>query len=792
MSQSNSRIEKNIEQSGIFWLFCAVVFAVACTLALTTTEAFSQSATVIEEGESSPPQVLSGDDNTLTNNGAITAPRGIGISSVEARATIINSETGTISAHTGVLSRGLDARITNRGTIEARQTGVLSRGLNARISNSGTIETSGGGGGSTTGIYSISDNAMISNSGRIETGGLDSEGIYSDAANAMISNSGTIIATGTAISTHGRDATVTNSGTISTTGVEASGILMTGDDGAITNSGAISTSGDRSDGIFSRGLNTRISNSGTISTSGTFGDGIATLGNSARISNSGTISTSGDGSAGIFSRGLNAMITNSGSITTGGSMDTTSRGTTYFSDGISSHGDSAMITNSGSISTTGMEAHGIFSTGDNAMITNSGTIETSGDDSVGIFARGTDTEITISGSVSATGAGSYAVQGSNAGDQTLTLLSRAHIRGKIDLGEKVPLPLNGAEDSVFVPDNDIVNIITNAAARSRTYTIEGADTFNLGELAVRNDNTTVAVIDPTGSSAERMVLGSAAGQIRQLVFQRLAQRTRTVGGGGGGGGGGDAGGTTRGVWGALFGTGSKRDDDGLALAWSSNRFGAVGGYDIRLDSSYRVGLFAGGSRGHIETDVRSIETDTNSGFIGTYGQRILGGGWDLSGSVIIGYESHNSSRTVFDNIAGDETADGDYGSFYVSPSLDIAWSHELGNGLEFRPDAQIAYTYGHYSGYTESGTANSDLRFDGRNVNIFDSRLQLALAQSFSHGQGEIEWRGGATFTHYGDDNVDVSLGRGDSISYRVPGDETIPAGMWVPVCATSSGTLST
>ncbi len=149
----------------------------------------------------------------------------------------------------------------------------------------------------------------------------------------------------------------------------------------------------------------------------------------------------------------------------------------------------------------------------------------------------------------------------------------------------------------------------------------------------------------------------------------------------------------------------------------------------------------------------------------------------MSGSVVGGYESHNSDRSVFDNLEGDGTADGSYHSFYISPSLSLAWSHDLGDGFEFRPSARAAYTYGHYSGYTESGTANSDLRFDGRDVHIFDSRLQLALAQSFTEDRGELEVRGGATFTHYGDDNAGVSLGGGDSISYRVPGDETIPAG---------------
>ncbi len=230
-------------------------------------------------------------------------------------------------------------------------------------------------------------------------------------------------------------------------------------------------------------------------------------------------------------------------------------------------------------------------------------------------------------------------------------------------------------------------------------------------------------------------------------------------------------------WATFFGIPpSERSEDGLALAWEHNLYGVSGGYDALLDSGQRVGLFGGVSKDRMKTsEVTSIEDSATHIFVGVYGRQSMGSRLSLDGSVLFGYANHDSDRAVRDNVAGYEVAGGEYNSFYISPSLALGWSHELESGLEFRPSAQVSYTYGYYDDYTESGTTNSNISFDDRSVNIFDGRLELALARSFSDAQGEIELRGGATLTHYGEDSVGARLGDGPSISYRVPGDETTP-----------------
>ena len=346
------------------------------------------------------------------------------------------------------------------------------------------------------------------------------------------------------------------------------------------------------------------------------------------------------------------------------------------------------------------------------------------------------------------------------------MLPGAQILGKIDLGGKRQLPLPNPD-----PANDVINILTNGAAPSRTYIIvtdERDITFNLGELAVRNGNTTV-VIDPTGATATRRALGTTTGQIHRQVSNRLAFAPHV----------GDSAADAHdgAAWGALFGGQSKRDDDGLALAFDHSFYGVVGGYDAYSDSGQRVGFFAGFGREDIKTsDIASITDTADRLFAGFYGRHVMGN-WSLDGSVVVGRASHKSTRLVDDNIKGRETARGKYNSTNISPALRLRWSHALASGLELRPSAHIAYTHGSYGSYTESGTTNSDISFGKRTVGITDARLQLAVAQPFAADRGEIEWRIGATSTHYGKGSVNARLGEGETTSYTVPGDRTVSGG---------------
>ena len=150
-----------------------------------------------------------GPDNTLTNNGAITA-----------------GNTGIYSA-----PNATNATITNSGSITAGDDGILSTGANAIITNtnSGTI-TAGD-----DGIRSTGDDVTITNSGTITSTLF--EGISSSGDDATITNNGAITAGNTGIASVGTNAIITNSGTITSTGV--GGIYSSGTNTTINNSGHI-------------------------------------------------------------------------------------------------------------------------------------------------------------------------------------------------------------------------------------------------------------------------------------------------------------------------------------------------------------------------------------------------------------------------------------------------------------------------------------------------------------------------------------------------------------------------
>lgn len=476
---------------------------------------------------------------------------------------------------------------------------------------------------------------------------------------------------------------------------------------------------------------------------------ISLFGKNGTIINEGSLIGTEFGDYGIYANNdsLNATIINNGVISTMGD----------YGRGIHSAGHNAQITNSGTIDTLGFSAFGIYSRGDLANIIHSGTVTVTGEDAIGILFTGEGSSLTVNGSISATGAATHAIQGDIeiiiggetnffANNQTLNILSGAEILGRIDLG-------------ALGSNNDVVNVMTDSRMASMTLTFENTETINLltGDIPAVRNGETVVILDPTGIAGDRAVLGATTSQVHRLVLQQLADKEEG--------------------WLRIFANSSDRDDDGLANAWDQSVNGVVGGYDMRLSGGQRIGLFAGYSHGQVETSgVSSINNTSDNLFFGAYGQHDMDK-LTFRGSLVAGFADHDSERTLLDNLEGIERADGDYGSFYISPSLAVGMSYDLGDGVELRPSARMAYTFSSFDSYTESGTTSSNVSFDVRNFGIVDGRLQLAVARSFFEDRAEVELRTGGTLTHYGKKSVDVSLADGESLSYKVPGENTVSGG---------------
>ena len=561
-----------------------------------------------------------------------------------------------------------------------------------------------------------------------------------------------------AVQLSGDNTTITNNGTINVTGAGVEAILQ-GGNATIINNGTINAdsllAGDDAGTqatLFLSGANNVVINNGSINTSGKQSDAVDNRGDFLIFTNNGSITTTGVSSEAFFVRGDNSVYNNLGLIDTLGDN----------ADGILSSGDNDVFNNSGTIITRGDSAAGIFYNGTSATITNSGTIRTKGTSSAGILSNGSVT-INNSGLISADESATQSIDGSNNAD-TLNLLSGSQIIGIIDLD-------NGT---------DIVNI--SGANNSSTLTLTDVETINLlnGNGLLVGDVATV--VDPTGQSVRSAVLGTTTFAVHNVVNQRLAHNevlkpiqvaTSEL---------------TSGMvfqerapqlWGSALGEMRERDLEGIALGYDHNYVGFTGGYEASFYKAH-IGLLGGFIRSTVKTTgdrfgrLRSVDTDTDSFFAGAYSQYFLGG-INLTTTLMAGYGDHENDRAVVDNLNGFETAQADFSSLFISPSLTLSSVYRVGTQVELRPSVTFAYSAGWYDDYAESGTTRSDLVIDDRNVHALTGQLQLAAAYSLAE-ENELEFRAGAKARYTDNDDIDVNLAGTD---FRIPNasDDSVHGG---------------
>ena len=532
---------------------------------------------------------------------------------------------------------------------------------------------------------------------------------------------------------------------------------------AITNNGAITSvrDGIQGPGGDNTGAIATVINNGTITTTGNTGDADAVNfggenGPTLILTNNGTILTTGIlGAEAVLVGGENNTIINNGTIDTFGE---TSDAITFGCE------NCGTITNNGTIITRGNtadpsktgRAHGIFFLGGGLSLTinNTGSIITEGLESRGILINnGAAVIINNSGLIQVSDSTTEAINGGN-GVETLNLQSGSQIIGIIDLNA----------------GTDIVNI--SGANNSSTLTLTDVENINLinGNGLLVGD--VVTMVDPTGQSVSSAVLSTTNLAVHNVVNQRLAHNqvlkpiqvaTSEL---------------TSGMvfqkrapqlWGSALGAMRERNLEGIALGYDHNYVGFTGGYEASFYKA-RIGLFGGFVRSTVKTTgdkfgrLRSVDTDTDSFFVGAYGQYFLGG-INLTTALMAGYEDHENDRAVVDNLNGFETAQADFSSFFISPSLTLSAPYRVGEQVELRPSMTFTYSGGWYEDYAESGTTRSDLLIDDRKVHALTGQLQLAAAYSFFE-DSELEFRAGAKARYTDDDDIDVTLAGTD---FRIP-----------------------
>ncbi|MGV7223050.1 MAG: autotransporter outer membrane beta-barrel domain-containing protein [Nitrospinales bacterium] len=402
--------------------------------------------------------------------------------------------------------------------------------------------------------------------------------------------------------------------------------------------------------------------------------------------------------------------------------------------------DSNTINHSGSITTKGPEGHGIYLDGSssNNIINNHGGIFVTGLGSLAIL---DDTGIILFPSAS---------------NNTLNIFPGSQIVGGIDFDQK----------------GDVINIFGTGygAGSSSTLTFVGTPTVNLNGANMVNAGGVYTVVDPTGPSVNGAALGIMMGGIHNVLAGRGGQAPPAQVA------------STRiepgmmpsaddsQIWFSGFGSHRERDTDGQVLAYDHDFYGGVGGYEMQLGRSSRIGFLAGYANTDLATDFQSLYTNTHSGFIGTYGQ-VRFGSFNLDASLIGGYEQNDNNRIVVDNINGFELAEADYDSFFISPSVTLSSEVRIFTNIALRPSATATYSIAWYDSYTETGTTQSNLSIDDRTAQAVITKLQMVAAYVFGNGS-EVGLLAGGRFRYTINDDVNATLA-GTSFRYASSGDDT-------------------
>jgi outer membrane autotransporter protein len=227
------------------------------------------------------------------------------------------------------------------------------------------------------------------------------------------------------------------------------------------------------------------------------------------------------------------------------------------------------------------------------------------------------------------------------------------------------------------------------------------------------------------------------------------------------------------AWAQVFGGHLDRDTDGNLMAYNYDHLGINFGYEWDINQ-VRMGLMGGYVKTHLDTQLASFSSESDNYYIGAYANMKVSG-MSLTGSLITGYGDIENQRLVLDNINGYVTAESDFDSVFLSPSLTLASAYRIDDRLEIRPSASIAYSIAWLDSYTESGTTNANLHIDDRKAKALTARIQVAAAYELTT-QSELEVRLGLNSRHTNDEDTQVSIAN-SNFKFSSGADEDVTTG---------------
>jgi hypothetical protein len=537
-----------------------------------------------------------------------------------------------------------------------------------------------------------------------------------------------------------------------------------GDTLTIETGGTLSTGSDVA--IQLRNANQVVSNHGIISTTTEHGIDVGAGADYATIINSGTLTFGGTDRYGVNSAANHTNFRNTGKVIvlddcTYGVVATrdyftfTNEGTVSVTSGTSGHafyasGNSATVINHGLMTSEGTDSHVVNIWGGlDATITNHGTVRALETGSIGIYAYGgsqNSTVITNTGTVEALGAtGAQAIYANSPGatvinsgkvisrhsesiymgrpNQTLRLLNGSQLEGdiKFENPESGTIELGQGVNAVLTikgTGGEGSGIPATIRTGGQRYVVSG-DT-----LTVFDEHLSTA--GSQGASATATAVSTALGS--HVGDRRLASGSAPLPLGYA---------PTRaapdfpdfapsedfGAW--ISGYGSLSNPTGGRSGTETMQAGGLAGFDTKLADDMLAGVFVGFGRGVVKTTGR-LDVDTTTFTGGAYASLRVGDMFiDLNAAV--GGTANRSTRKVINNRApgGIETAHGEYGGLFFSPTVTFGVDHEI-NGARLTPSVALMYAGVYQAGYTETG-ATTNLSLGSQFGHVLNARAEVEL-----------------------------------------------------------------
>jgi len=631
---------------------------------------------------------------TLSNDGTIK---------VTAKA-MGSGETGLYAAAYGIWGENIDAdgSVSNDGEITVTATAdgtassgsmpIYARGINLNDIN-GTLSNDG----------SIAVTAKAMGSGKsglnVATYGINVNDI---AANASVSNDGEITVTATA------DGTASD-GAIEVT---ANGMVSGAVSGALSNSGSIAViataKGAGASGVYATawGIDLdadldplgSLSNDGSIVVTAT-ADGTAT---------SGAIYAS---AFGMEVSDVYGAVSNDGSITvTAKAMGSGAEGVWATAYGITTN----QVQTGGSLSNTG------------SIIVSAEAKD--GAEAYGIDVGTLDGTLYNSGRVLAVAANdgdAYAVKVEN-GVGSATFTTESLFAGRLSLSNaELTVESVANTPSIFWTFEDIpVAVTLDDANGPKLYS------------KVTDDGTIIATVEPANLAFSGQIAADMANMGEETVAAMLAATPSNI--------------TTdtprmyllepskAADQGEAFFEGSlvsRKVDDAAGRQMDFDVSSVTAGFVNRLESGlgYGVTISRVNSKGSTASGLGADTVDSSGTVIGTYGNMAFGAA-SLTFGATLGTLSNSGTRSVNDNVAasGVSTVSAEYGSSFISPSIEASWTVPAGD-MTIRPHVGYRYTKLSVDGFTETGGLAA-ATFGAREVSASDFTIGAEMSKAVSKG----------------------------------------------------------